>query len=206
MLKRDWQTKAEKIKKDFGLKEKNLLFISNPIDDLGFCTTKEKMGIVSDFIKGIAGLFDDPAFSLIIRLHQSEFSGYFKPAIRQFAFSDRIFISSSGPIFPLFILSKAAILLASTAGTEALLFGLPLGVIDIPGYGFVYDYVSSGTAVGLTSSKPIIDQVKSLLEPGRVRNENIRLYLEDSFATLDNAAERIAVLINELVTSEKSRL
>jgi hypothetical protein len=38
---------------------------------------------------------------------------------------------------------------ASTAGLEALLFGLPLGVLPVPGHGYVFDYVRKDAAHGL---------------------------------------------------------
>ncbi|NIY17466.1 MAG: hypothetical protein GWM98_22600, partial [Nitrospinaceae bacterium] len=66
----------------------------------------------------------------------------------------RITVIGRGPLYPLFVLSKAAIVLASTVGLEALMMDVSLGVLEIPGSGFVYDYVEQGAAMGLTWKRP----------------------------------------------------
>jgi hypothetical protein len=53
------------------------------------------------------------------------------------------------PLFAVLAMGRAAVVLASTVGLEALAFGLPLGVLALPGHGHVFEYVARGAALGL---------------------------------------------------------
>jgi hypothetical protein len=199
ILKTDWQSEANRLKDHWKLGKINLLFLSNPIDDQGFCTTKEKLELVRRFIRGIALLFEDPDFSLIVKLHPRESVKDFMVLITDLPFAHRVVILGACPLYPLFALSQAAIVLASTAGLEALLFGLPLGVLEIPQVGFVYDYVSSGAAQGLTWSDPLADQVRALLESPLRNKQSAEAYVAHNLASLEGATEQIMNLIIDLV-------
>jgi hypothetical protein len=196
--KTDWQAEADLIKARWKLGEKTLLFLSNPIDDQGFCTTREKLELVQRFIMGIASLFEDPDFHLLIKLHTRESAEAFQALITDLPFAERIKIFRAEPLYPLFERSRAAIVLASTAGLEALLFGLPLGVLEIPRIRFVHDYVSSGAAQGLTWDVPLAEQVRTLLEVRPGGRESAAAYVADNLATRHNATARVVKLIADL--------
>jgi hypothetical protein len=195
----DWQTQADTLKTTLKLGERNLLFLSNPIDDLGFCTTAEKLALVKRFITEIASLFDDPLFTLLIKLHVRESVADFEALTTDLPYANRIKVLSDTPLYPLFVLSQAAIVLASTVGLEALLFNLPLAVLEIPGTGFVYDYVKDGAAQGLSWDTPMAPQVETLLSTRLQPNGTVKAYLAGSLATQSEATKQVVGLIRSLV-------
>ncbi len=191
----DWQAQAEQLKARYGFGQTNLLFLSNPIDDQGFCTTTEKMALVRRFLAEIAPLFADPDFHLIIKLHGREPVSDFQTAVAASPFAHQITVLGQAPLYPLFTLAQAAIVLASTVGLEALLFNLPLAVLEIPGYGFVHDYVCCGAATGLTWQWPLPSQVQELIDGQGVDTAVISTYLQNNLTTCSEAGAQVANLI-----------
>ncbi len=145
----DWQPQVAQLRATHRFGQTNLLLLSNPIDDQGYCSTKEKMALIHRFLAHITPLFADPELHLIIKLHARESVVDFQKVVSQLGLAEQTTVLGQSPLYPLFLLSQAAVVMASTAGLEALLFGVPLGVLEIPGVGFVHDYVSGGAAVGL---------------------------------------------------------
>lgn len=199
ILGTDWYSEAERIKAQWKIGTNALLFLSNPIDDQGFCTTQEKLELIRRFIVGLMPLFNDPAFHLILKLHGRESVKDVQALVAGLRLADRVTVLGVGPPYPLFVLSRAAVVMTSTAGLEALLFGLPLGVLEIPRVGFVFDYVSSGVAMGLTWDAPLADQVKALLEFRQRRQQVVEAYVVRNLATRNGATDRIVKLIMGLV-------
>jgi len=89
--------------------------------------------------------------------------------------------------------------LASTAGLEALLFGLPLAVLEIPGVGFVHDYVSSGAALGLSWQRPLASQVNTLLDNDSANHQTATHYIQRNLAFRQGATDHVVSLISTLV-------
>src|SRR5581483_8057135 len=116
-----WRDKASSLKAELGLGDHNLLLLSNPIDDQGFCTTKEKVSLIRQFVHEIEPLFKEPDFHLIIKLHGRESEHDFWQVTNGLPIANRVKILKDAQLYPLFALSQAAVILASTAGLEALL-------------------------------------------------------------------------------------
>jgi hypothetical protein len=186
------------LKQELQLGERNLLFLSNPIDDQGFCTPAEKLALIGRFFQEIAPLFADGDRHLIVKLHGRESVADFQALVNQLPYADRVKILNSTPLYPLFTLAEAAVILASTVGLETLLFNLPLAVLEIPGAGFVYDYVSSGAALGLGWNGSMVEQMCRLLAlPASYRLAAER-FVERNFATREGATARLVELIINL--------
>jgi hypothetical protein len=195
----NWPLEANKLKEQWCLGQNNLLFLSNPIDDQGFCSSQEKLDLIYRFVRGIGALFDDPEFHLIIKLHGRESVKNTQAALAALPQFDRMTILGKAPLYPLFALSQAAVIMASTVGLEALLFGLPLAVLEIPRTGYVHDYVSSGAATGLCWNLPMSDQVNTLLA-GFSHSVTVRdSYLENSLAERVNSTGRLVQLIGRVL-------
>lgn len=191
----EWHAPAERLTREKNLPRKNLLLISNPIDDQGFCTTEEKWRLLRRFIEGLAPLFADDEFGLIVKLHGRESADELRARLEGLPFAERVIIFNQTPLYALFSLAAAAVVLASTAGLEALMFNLPLGVLEIPGHGFAHDYVSREAARGLTWSAPMAAQVSELLDPPPERQRKVADYLARSLATRTGATGRVAEVI-----------
>jgi hypothetical protein len=192
----DWAKEARKIPALRDLGDRVLLLVSNPIDEQGFCSSLEKLETIVRFASELERLFRNPDFRLVIKLHASESSGDFRRALAPLPTSDRITILEEVPLYPLLARVDACIVLASTVGLEALLIGLPLGVLEIPGFGFAFDYISKGVAHGLSWRLPMPDQVLRLLESRP--SPQVDGYLGLHLRTHDRAADLLAELVREL--------
>ncbi len=198
-LQRDWSREAAALRRRLGAGGDVLLFLSNPIDDQGFCTTHEKLELFERFVAGLSPLLEAPGFHLVVKLHGRENPVAFRAAAARAGSPRGVVIVEEAPLHALFRLAKAAVILASTVGLEALACGLPLGVLEIPGHGFVFDFVSSGAARGLRWSDPLAEQVQELMSGNQADAEAAARYLRHSLARTAGAAEHLAGLIETLV-------
>lgn len=195
----DWRAPAAAARERFGLAEETLLLISNPIDDQGFCSHDEKLRLLRALVEGLLPLFARPGFSLAISLHARESAEETGAALAGLPGAERVAVLDKVPLYPLLAASAAAVILASTVGLEALLFGLPLGVVAIPGVGFVHDYVAGGGALGLACDATLPSLAADLLAlRGRPRPA-AEVYLRRHLAVTTGATERLADLVTRLV-------
>jgi hypothetical protein len=198
-MARDWKPETAALGNKLGVGTRNLLFLSNPIDDQGFCTTTEKIALIQRFVRECAPLFDDGEFFMILKLHGRESLQDVKAALVSVPFASRTIVTNDAPLYPLFGLGQGAVVLASTVGLEALMFGVPLGVLAIPPWGFAFDYVSKGGANGISFDAPIAEQINALVHPTPERQVAARKYLENALARRDGAASAIAELVIQTV-------
>lgn len=183
-----------------GLSRRTLALISNPIDDQGFCSHDEKMELFGHFLQGIQPLFAAPEFHLAVKLHGRESAADFERRIPT-ALHSRVSVLTNVALSELLYACGAAIVLASTVGLEALLCGVPLAVLEIPGHGFQYDYVQSETAAGLAWDAPMAPQVDSLFEPSAERQHRVEAYLTTQFSGRGKAVKQVADLIQSLLAN-----
>jgi hypothetical protein len=202
VLSTDFESAAAKLRSDWQLGHKNLLFFSNPIDDQGFCTTEEKLALIRQFLQALTPVFDDPEIQLVIKLHARESAVDIVPFLDGHYGTSRIKVIESAPLYPLLAAARAAIILASTVGLEALLFDLPLGVLEIPGYGFAHDYVSMGAAVGLLLNHNLPAQVMTLMSDTRLARDKVKGYVSNNLLVDNRSAERVARLILQTASTK----
>lgn len=195
----DWDSLAQEWRQKLSPGKKTLLFLSNPIDDQGFCTTKEKIELIARFVQQLEPLFNDEEFSLFIKLHGRESKSVLITSLQTLPYAGRITILQHEPLYPLFLIASAGVVMASTVGLEALLFGLPLAVLEIPGVGFVHDYVSEGAALGISWDKPISRQVAQLLECSMVEGK-AKSYLKNNLAVQECSAQSVSGLLEKFLT------
>ncbi len=198
----DLDERARRAREQWGLSEKTLLLITNPIDDQGFCTSQEKKDLVRRFIAETEPLFEDPEFHLAIKIHARESVSQYRALIGSSRSRRRITILGDAPLYSLFSAARAAVVLASTAGLEALLFNLPLAVLEIPSTGFPYDYVDSGAAQGLSWAQPVAPQIHLLMTNPAQSSADREAYVSRQLACRDEAAIRVEQLIRRLVGTE----
>ena len=178
-----------------------LLLASNPIDDLGMCTNREKLDLVRDFVAAMEPLFDDPEFHLAFKLHPRESVRQFSAIARESPDPARTSVLYDEPLYALLAASRAAVILASTVGIDALLCRVPLGVLEIPPHGFAFDYVQSGAALGLGWDGSMADQVRRLQRPGAWESLAGDRYLERNLKGRPGATELIVQLIQRLAAN-----
>ena len=188
-----WRDRGRELAASLGLDREPLLYLSNTIDDQGFCTTAQKMELFASFLRESAPLVQREGRAIAVKLHAREDVQAFRAVAKAFP---HVHVLDDAPLFAVLAMGCAAVVLASTVGLEALAFGLPLGVLEIPGHGHVFDYVASGAAVALTIGN-LEDGVGRLLA-GDTDRSRAAAFLDSHMAHRGNAARRIAETLHEL--------
>ena len=191
----DWVSRGAAIKKELQIQGRPLLLLTNPIDDQGFCTTAGKMALVRSFLEGLDPLFVDPDFSVVIKLHGRESLEAYANVKNSLHHSQRVRILQRVELYPLFAIARASVVFASTVGLESMMFGCPVGVLEIPGYGYVHDYVSSGAAEGLSLNQTLLERIEELIKPGDERVRRIKAYVDDNLSSRGVAAKQVTDLL-----------
>lgn len=171
-----------------------LLYLSNPIDDQGFCSTADKLALFRRFVADTREELARRRVPLVVKLHPREDLEGFRRAIADVD-ADVSFLNEA-PLFPLLAVARAVIVLASTAGLEALAFGLPLGVMQVPNHGYVFEYVTHGAAIGI-SADAIAARVTELLDHAG-RDPARDAFVERHLAARGQASQRVAELLEHL--------
>ena len=187
-----WRERGAALQHKLGLDRAPLLYLSNTIDDQGFCTTAEKMGLFQAFLRGARPAAERARRAIVVKLHARESVAAFREAAVGVA---NVHVLEDELLFAVLAMGHAAVVLASTVGLEALAFGLPLGVLELPRHGHVFDYVASGAAIALRLDE-LERGVGELLaaSPG----DRAATYLEHHMANRGHAASRIADCLVEL--------
>lgn len=200
ILRRDWSAPARELDRRLPPGSPTLLLLSNPIELWGFCSESEKLDLIRRFLVELGPLFAESGLRVVIKLHASEPVARFQALYADLPYAGRICTLGEAPLYPLLRLGDAVVILASTVGLEALLFDLPLGVLEIPGAGFVHDFVSGGGARGLGLGRPLSEQVAPMLR-GETDAAAVRAYLDRQLAAREGATERIAALVRRLIAA-----
>ncbi len=196
----DWGPRAAALAADLGIGTTKVLFLSNPIDDLGFCTPSEKTALFESFVQRLAPVFRTSETDLLVKLHPRESIEDFRRARDRTPFAGRVRILQQEPLYPLLHLADSAVTWGSSAGLEAMLFGLPLAVLEVPGAGFLHDFVSSGAATGLPIRGDLAGPMKDLLRD-RSTDPAVERYLDESLATRSDATAHVTALISQLLAN-----
>ena len=195
----DLRVEVSKAREELNLGTRNLLFLSNPIEYHGYCTAESKLGLVRDFVSGIDPLFEDSGFRLVFKLHGNESLTDFVDVTRNSPhFSQIVFATNTG-LYPLLRIVDAAVIFGTTAGLEALLFGVPLGVLELPGVGFLHDYVREEAAVPLKWGLPMSGQVSELMALKGRFPAAVDRYITRSLASRDDATTRVLTVVDSLL-------
>lgn len=196
-----WRDRGRALADELGLGREPLLYLSNTIDDQGFCTTAEKMALFADFVREARPVLERERRALVVKLHPREDTEAFRRAAAGFPGVPIHVLPPGAPLFAVLAMGRAAVVLASTVGLEALAFGLPLAVLAIPGHGHVFEYVARGAAIGLAPGA-IADGLGRLLAAAPPPEAGP--FLERHMAHRGQAAAQIADQIASLLNARSS--
>ncbi|HWO21604.1 MAG TPA: hypothetical protein VNO30_22700 [Kofleriaceae bacterium] len=193
-----WQERGRALAGALGLSREPLLYLSNTIDDQGFCTTAAKLALFTSFAREAAPVLAREGRALVVKLHPREDTAAFRRAAAALPDAPIHVLPLEAPLYAVLAMGRAAVVLASTVGLEAIAFGLPLGVLAIPGHGHVFEYVARGAAIGLAPGG-IGAGVARLLEAAPP--PAAAPFLERHLAHRGQAAARIADQLAALTTA-----
>lgn len=158
--RRDGQALLEKLQ----LASPPLAFLSNPIEHQGYGTREDKLALFRQFLDGAAPVLRARNVPVLVKNHLYEDPDDYAKIAAASPLAGQVTIMREGSIFAAIAASRAAVVLTSTVGLEALTCGLPLGVLEIPGHDFAFDYVQRGAAVPVRISD-VASSVEKLLSP-----------------------------------------
>ena len=191
----DWRTAAATLRAGLDLDGPLVGYVSNPIDDQGFCTHREKMALFRSFLDAARPLIVGEGLGVAVKLHSRESPEAFRDTIRERGLSDsRVQVLADAPLYPTLAACDAVVVLASTVGLEAMLVDTPVGVLELPGAGFVHDYVQCGAASPLHGDRRLEGDVRMLLAQDD-RHVQRRAYVQRNLANLGNAFEACSELL-----------
>lgn len=157
---------------------------SNPIDDQGFCDFATKIQIVKRFFERYGTLINTNGVKVLIKCHPREAHQDYLTALEPLI--DRIEIAKSG-IEEAILSVDAGLIMASTVGLELLLAGKRVIQLNIPGHGYVFDYVSGQAAIG----EEELDEAHFLTLFDKSQHIEME-YLSSHFANLGHSVDAIA--------------
>jgi hypothetical protein len=194
-----WAEPAKQLLATHGLAHKPLLYMSNPIETQGFGTKDGKLALFARLLADAAPLLRAGAVPVIVKNHPQEDPDDYARVARESPVADLVTVlPPSAPIFALLAAARAAIVLTSTVGLEALAFGLPIGVLEIPGFPFAFEYVQRGAAVPVYGAQ-IAAGVAELLAGARARTAAGQALLERHLHDRGKATQHVAEVIQEVL-------
>ena len=131
-----WRTQGQELCKTRGLNAPPIAFLSNPIELQGYCSKREKLDLFARFLAGAAPVLSAGGIPVIVKNHLYEDPNDYARVAAGSPIPGLVTVLGSVPIFAAIAAARAAVVLASTVGLEALTFGVPLGVMEIPGHDF----------------------------------------------------------------------
>lgn len=194
------RTEGRALRERLGLTGRLIGFLSNPIDDQGFCSTGEKLALFERFLTSAAPVIGGHGATVVVKLHPREDATAFAEVARRSP--AKVVMAADAPVLPLLSALDAGVVLTSTVGLEAMLFDVPIGALEIPRVGYPFDYVASGAALAMHADARANDEVGALLN-GFAAETSARCarYLEEHLAHRGQAARRMAEVVREVAQS-----
>lgn len=171
------------------------LYMSNPVDDQRFCTTAEKLQLFEQFASRAAPELVRRAAPLVVKLHPREDAAAFRRSAERAPIA--VHVAEDAPLFAWLAVARGAVVLASTVGLEALRFGVPLGVLPLPGHGHVFEYASRGAAVPLALDA-LEPGVAEIFDGAAARAPAAAALIERHLGAPAAAAARVADVLEQL--------
>jgi hypothetical protein len=195
ILATDWEAPAAVIRRALRLGNRVLLYLSNPIDAQGFCSTEDKHRLLGSFLSAAAGWLERTDTQTVVKIHPAESLPAYREVAAASACAGRTTVVRDADLYPLLKLARGAVGLGTTAGLEALVFGVPLGMLEVPQAGFLYDFVRQGAAVPLRADATLSARLTDLVDGAGSRSQARQAYLADQIVNLGTSAQAAADLV-----------
>jgi hypothetical protein len=132
-----------------------LTFLSSPIERMQIVSQEEKRDALIRMIGWVRRTREDPArptLRLVFKLHRAENAALFREMIAESGAAD-IALVSGHPLYPLLRASQAALMFSTTAGLEAALLKVPVGILGLSKPLDDWNFVSRGVAANVRSAE-----------------------------------------------------
>jgi hypothetical protein len=189
-----WRPRGQELLATLGLRAPPIVFMSNPIELQGYGSKDQKLELFARFLAGAAPVLQARNIAVLVTNHLQEDPREYARIAAQSPIPGLVTVVESAPTLAAIAAARAAVVLTSTVGLESLTFGVPLGVLEIPGHDFAFEYVQRGAAVPIRMAD-VAAGVEQLLEPDDARtsagNAFVRRHLHDRGRARYNVADVI---------------
>jgi hypothetical protein len=151
----DFSAEAQRIRAGLNLKPADFLltFLSSPIERMLIVSKAEKEAALVRLIEWARGLRGDPTWNhlrLAFKLHRSEDPLPVRSLLQESGAEDWAALVDQ-PLYPLAQASQATMMFSTTAGLEAALLGVPVGILELSKPLDDWDLTGHGVATGIRS-------------------------------------------------------
>jgi hypothetical protein len=189
-----WREQGQALLRKLDLRDRPIAFMSNPIEIQGYGTKEEKLDLFARFLAGAASELEPRGIPIIVKNHLHEDPNDYARVAAASPIPRLVTVVGPGPTFAALAAARAAIVLTSTVGLEALTFGLPLGVLEIPGHDFAFEYVQRGAGIPIRIADAAAG-IRQLLDRDDARaaagNAFVERHLHDRGRARHNVADVI---------------
>lgn len=173
----------------------NVLFVSNPIDDQGFCSKDEKLQLFRQFLNQLNSMKDvSQKMQIHLRLHNRENIDDYRSVWQSMSLDFPVRLSAEEALYDAIQLSSIVVVLSSTVGLECAMLGKQFGVIKLFEHGYAGDYVKYGVGIPLDVDAPgeFIAGIRKLLE---TEHSKAGFYVQKALSNYQHAGACIGSLL-----------
>ncbi len=193
----DFSAAGRRIRADLGLAPGDFLltFLSSPIERMMIVSKEEKLEAFVRLIGWARALHADPSggnIRLAFKLHRSEDPAPLKAVLEERAAADWAGIVDK-PLYPLLQASQAAMMFSTTAGLEAALLSVPVGILELSKPLDDWNLTGRGVAAGIRSQQDLAAFLRTTREDKECGSRGAKaasFYL----ANIGHAAQAVADL------------
>lgn len=175
-----------------------IAFLSNPIEIQNYGDKAQKLELFARFLAGAAPIVRPARIPIVVKNHLHEDPADFARVAAGSPIPDLVTVLGGAPIFAVLGAARAGVVLTSTVGLEALMFGLPLAQLEIPGQPFAFEYVPRGAATPLHLASLTAD-LAALLADSPARRAAAAAFVERHLHDLGRAAANVAGVIERVL-------
>jgi hypothetical protein len=193
----DFRASARRIRAEWSVPDEGFLlaFLSSPVERMQIISKEEKRAALARWIDWIGRMREDAEWKdlrLAFKLHRSE-----DPSILQSLLAER---GAAGwahvadtELYPLLQASQAAAMFSTTAGLEAALLSVPVGIMELSRPLDDWDFIGRGVAAGIRTEQDLRAFLRSARSGGAIGKRGARA-AEHYLSNLGHAAEAVAGL------------
>jgi hypothetical protein len=204
----DFSKEAAAIRQQLSLAPDDFLvtFLSSPIEKMLIVTREEKQAAIErviDWVKAARARPDGGRLKLGFRLHRSENPDLFRALIAERGAAEWCQVAE-GPLYPIVSASQAALMFSTTAGLEAALLSVPVGMVELSRPLDDWDFTGHGVARRIATQADFDALIRDSQEKpslGADGRDAAHFYLDH----VGTAAQNVASLIERLVAGQVDR-
>ncbi len=177
-----------------------VLVTTQPFSRYGLATLEQE---TQTFAAMIDAALTDGGRPVVVKLHPDTDDASRGELTHRY--SQRVDFQQHEPIEALYRRAAALVTLSSTTALEAMLYGVPVVVVDAPGFPSTLPYAESGAVATAGSTAGIGAALREAIEGAHGRKEAVKRFLDEHLAALDGrAAGRVAAAITARIAAHVS--